>query len=113
MLLVIDRTGTVQGLYGEAIDLAALGVLSIRRASHVEPDEQGRWWADLRASGWTQTRAVRAALHGVGCGGAVAGASVAAAASGAGVMGCGPAKASHVVRMVLSPRRWPWVVAGA
>jgi len=33
--------------YTEALDLAALGSLSIRRASHVEPDEQGRWWADL------------------------------------------------------------------
>ena len=51
MLLVIDRRGTVQGLYGEALDLASLGLLSIRRASHVEPDDQGRWWADLRTVG--------------------------------------------------------------
>ena len=47
MRLVVDRGGAVRCLYGEAIDLAALGNVSIRRASHVEPDEQGRWWADL------------------------------------------------------------------
>jgi hypothetical protein len=38
-------------LYGEAIDLESLGPLSIRRASHVEPDPAGRWWADLGPSG--------------------------------------------------------------
>ena len=51
MQLVIDPQGNVHCLYGEAIDLAALGPLSIRRASHVEPDEQGRWWADLAPVG--------------------------------------------------------------
>jgi hypothetical protein len=47
MQMVIDATGRVRCLYGEAIDLAALGELTIRRASHVEPDGEGRWWADL------------------------------------------------------------------
>ena len=47
MTLVIDPQGRVQCLYTEALDLAALGSVSIRRASQVEPDEQGRWWADL------------------------------------------------------------------
>jgi hypothetical protein len=51
MLLVVDGRGTVQRVYGEALDLSTLGTLSIRRASHVEPDERGRWWADLRVSG--------------------------------------------------------------
>ena len=46
-LLVVDGQGTVRCVYSEAIDLAGLGQLRIRRASHVEPDEQGRWWADL------------------------------------------------------------------
>ena len=32
-------------------DLAALGKLSIARASRVEPDEAGRWWADLSPVG--------------------------------------------------------------
>lgn len=47
MLLVVDRRGTVRCLYTEAIDLLTLGSLSIRRASQVEPDDQGQWWADL------------------------------------------------------------------
>jgi len=47
MNLVIKSGGQISCLYGEAIDLAALGSLSIRRASHVEPDDQGHWWADL------------------------------------------------------------------
>jgi hypothetical protein len=47
MHLWIDGTGEVRCLYAEAIDLGALGVLTIRRASHVEPGAVGRWWADL------------------------------------------------------------------
>lgn len=47
MHMVIDPQGRVCSLYTEALDLAALGPLSIRRASHVEPDAAGRWWADL------------------------------------------------------------------
>lgn len=47
MQLVITPGGVVQAIYGEAIDLATLGNPVIRRASHVEPDEHGRWWADL------------------------------------------------------------------
>ena len=37
----------VRAIYTEDIDLAVLGSLAITRASHVEPDQQGRWWADL------------------------------------------------------------------
>ena len=47
MQLRIDSSGTITCLYGEEIDLSVLGTLSIRRASHVEPDPEGRWWADL------------------------------------------------------------------
>lgn len=47
MHMVIDPQGRVRCLYTEALDLAALGPLSICRASHVEPDAVGRWWADL------------------------------------------------------------------
>ncbi len=50
MMLLIDPRGSVRCLYAEAIDLAALGVLRIQRASHVEPDAQGIWWADLAPS---------------------------------------------------------------
>jgi hypothetical protein len=51
MLLVIDPTGAIHCVYAEAIDLTALGAPSIRRASHVEPDEFGQWWADLSLVG--------------------------------------------------------------
>jgi hypothetical protein len=47
MRLRIESGGRVTCVYGEAIDLAVLGALAIRRASHVEPDGAGRWWADL------------------------------------------------------------------
>lgn len=47
MILVTDPHGTVRCLYGELIPLIELGSLSIRRASQVEPDEEGQWWADL------------------------------------------------------------------
>ncbi|MHB1425758.1 MAG: hypothetical protein ACYC3I_21530 [Gemmataceae bacterium] len=47
MELLIRPGGEVRCVYGEAIDLLVLGPPHITRASHVEPDEQGRWWADL------------------------------------------------------------------
>jgi hypothetical protein len=47
MDLVVTRAGVVRAVYGEAIDLTALGNPAIVRASHVEPDRQGRWHADL------------------------------------------------------------------
>ena len=47
MDLVIETDGTVRCLYEEAFDLSSLGEVSIERGSHVEPDDQGRWFADL------------------------------------------------------------------
>jgi hypothetical protein len=47
MTLVIDSTGDVRCVYDETIDLHALGELRIQRASFVEPDEHGAWWASL------------------------------------------------------------------
>jgi hypothetical protein len=47
MELIVDPTGTVRCLYDEEIDPRALGQVFIRRASRVEPDNEGRWWADL------------------------------------------------------------------
>ena len=47
MRLLVRPDGTVRAIYDEAIDLALLGRVTITRASHVEPDEQGRWRADL------------------------------------------------------------------
>ena len=47
MDLIVQSGGSVRCVYDEAIDLAALGRLRITRASHVEPDASGNWWADL------------------------------------------------------------------
>jgi hypothetical protein len=47
MLLLVDPRGVIRCLYDETLDLAGLGALSITRASQVEPDAQGRWYADL------------------------------------------------------------------
>ena len=51
MTLVVAKDGSARAVYGEAIDLASLGSLRIRRASAVEPDEAGRWAADLQPCG--------------------------------------------------------------
>jgi hypothetical protein len=51
MELVILPGGAARCLYGEAIDLAALGSLDICRASSVEPDVGGQWRADLAPCG--------------------------------------------------------------
>lgn len=47
MQLMISPQGECRCLYGEAIPLSELGRLSITRGSHVEPDADGQWWADL------------------------------------------------------------------
>jgi len=47
MQLLVQPGGQVRCLYGELIDLSELGPLVIRRASYVEPDTDGCWWADL------------------------------------------------------------------
>jgi hypothetical protein len=51
MQLVVLPTGDVRCVYEEAIDLNALGRPAIVRASHVEPDADGRWRADLSPVG--------------------------------------------------------------
>lgn len=51
MQIIIEPGGAVRCIYGEAINLATLGNPIITRASHVEPDQQGRWWADLSPVG--------------------------------------------------------------
>ena len=47
MDLVIQPNGTIRAVYSEEIDLSALGHTVIARASHVEPDKQGHWHADM------------------------------------------------------------------
>lgn len=41
------RGDEVTTLYSERLDLSPLGPVTIRRASHVEPDDAGRWNADI------------------------------------------------------------------
>ena len=64
MELVVAADGVARCIYGEELDLREIGRLSITRASHVEPDAEGYWWADMglmaagrrrcgrRGSGW-------------------------------------------------------------
>jgi hypothetical protein len=40
----------VTAIYDERLDLHRLGETTIRRASHVEPDNTGHWSADLGVS---------------------------------------------------------------
>jgi hypothetical protein len=49
--LFVDPHGVARCIYGEAIDLACLGAMTIQRASHVEPDDAGLWHADLSPVG--------------------------------------------------------------
>lgn len=48
MEILIRPGGGCRYVYDETLDLGALGRPVIRRASHVEPDDAGVWWADLR-----------------------------------------------------------------
>jgi hypothetical protein len=50
MELVVDAGGDVRCIYDEALDLRKIGTLQITRASHVEPDAEGFWWADMGPS---------------------------------------------------------------
>ena len=47
MDLVVNAGGSVRCIYGEELDLREIGRLQITRASHVEPDAEGYWWADM------------------------------------------------------------------
>ena len=47
MELLISPDGAARAIYSEEIYLKSLGRPRIMRASHVEPDAEGRWFADL------------------------------------------------------------------
>ena len=51
MQLVIEPCGAARCIYGEELDLSSLGSLTISRASYVEPDQHGRWLADMAPVG--------------------------------------------------------------
>ena len=47
MELVVGVDGVARCIYDEALDLREIGKLQITRASHVEPDRDGYWWAAM------------------------------------------------------------------
>jgi len=47
MELIVAADGVARCIYDEGIDLREIGTLKITRASHVEPDRDGHWWADM------------------------------------------------------------------
>ena len=51
MYLYISTQGLIRAIYGEDLPFQSLGTVRIQRASHVEPDGTGNWWADLGPSG--------------------------------------------------------------
>lgn len=51
MDLYISAQGMIRAIYGEAFPVQTLGTVQIQRASHVEPDDAGNWWADLVPTG--------------------------------------------------------------
>lgn len=48
MKLIIAPNGSARYIYNETIDLRRLGKLTIARGSHVEPNDDGSWHADLK-----------------------------------------------------------------
>ena len=51
MQIIVMPDGQVRCVYSEEIDIAVLGNPTIIRASTVEPDPHGQWWADLSPVG--------------------------------------------------------------
>ena len=47
MQIVIKPTGVFICIYSDALDYGEFGKPQIRRASHVEPDERGLWFANM------------------------------------------------------------------
>ena len=50
MEILVQPDGMLRCIYDEAIDLSALGQMRITLGSHVEPDDDGAWFADLAPS---------------------------------------------------------------
>ncbi len=45
--LIIGLGGNVRMIYSDLVEPHAFGEPTIERGSHVEPDQNGFWWADL------------------------------------------------------------------
>lgn len=51
MQIIVEPTGMARCVYDESIRLSSIGKLKIRRGSHVEPIDGGKWVADLSPVG--------------------------------------------------------------
>ena len=49
--LLIQPNGNARCVYDEALDLTLVGDVNIQRGSHVEPNQEGKWVADLSPVG--------------------------------------------------------------
>lgn len=47
MKMIIESDGSVRAVYSELLELTRIGRVEIRRGSHVEPNSDGTWSADL------------------------------------------------------------------
>ena len=47
MELLVSPDGTTRCIYAETINLHSVGAVEIKRGSHVEPNKDGHWTADL------------------------------------------------------------------
>ena len=47
MELIFESSGNARCVYSDTIPLVSIGKLRIERASHVEPNKEGEWIADL------------------------------------------------------------------
>ena len=56
MLITVGPDGSVQAMYSEQIDLGELGPTTIQRASEIEPDHKGQWWATIYHDSPLRTR---------------------------------------------------------
>ena len=50
VIINFNEDGTADTLYTEKINLKELGDLHMKRASHVEPTDNGQWTADMSPS---------------------------------------------------------------
>lgn len=51
MILIAEPDGRMRCVYDESINVGQLGSITIERASHVEPNEDRTWTADLTPVG--------------------------------------------------------------
>ena len=49
--VVVSPSGIARSLFDDRLDLRPLGAIDIQRGSHVEPNRDGHWTADLSPVG--------------------------------------------------------------